>query len=114
MRLRGFGPSLIAIAAGGLGIRVAYALHLGSAAPGTGDFQYYHGLANLLAEGKGFVQPVILAQTGISVPSAEHPPLWSLVLSLTSSLGAKSYLAHRLTGCVVGALVIVVVGLLGR
>jgi 4-amino-4-deoxy-L-arabinose transferase-like glycosyltransferase len=114
MRLRGFGAPLLAIALGGLAIRVAYTLALGRHAPGSGDFEYYHGLAKLLADGKGFVHPLILGYTGVSVPTAEHPPLWPLVLSVTSSLGAKTYLAHRLTGCVVGALAVAVVGLLGR
>ena len=95
MRLRGFGPSLVAIAAGGLAIRVAYTLALGRHVPGSGDYEYYHGLANLLADGKGFVHPLILGYTGVSVPTAEHPPLWPLLLSVSSSLGAKSYVAHR-------------------
>jgi 4-amino-4-deoxy-L-arabinose transferase-like glycosyltransferase len=114
MRLRGFGPSLVAIAAGGLAIRVAYTLALGRHVPGSGDYEYYHGLANLLADGKGFVHPLILGYTGVSVPTAEHPPLWPLLLSVSSSLGAGSYVAHRLTGCLVGTLAIAVVGLLGR
>jgi 4-amino-4-deoxy-L-arabinose transferase-like glycosyltransferase len=104
---------LALIAAAGLAVRVAYTLLIAKDTSGIGDFFFYHGQANLLAEGKGFVHPLFYLD-GITAPSAEHPPLWPVVLSVTSLLGGTGFEAHRLTGCVLGALAIVVVGLLGR
>jgi 4-amino-4-deoxy-L-arabinose transferase-like glycosyltransferase len=108
-----FTVRLAAIAAAGLAVRVAYTLLIAKDTSGIGDFFFYHGQANLLAEGKGFIHPLFYLD-GLTAPSAEHPPLWPLVLSVTSLLGGTGFEAHRLTGCVLGALAIVVVGLLGR
>jgi 4-amino-4-deoxy-L-arabinose transferase-like glycosyltransferase len=108
-----FTVRLVAIAAAGLAVRVAYTLLIGKDTSGIGDFFFYHGQANLLAEGKGFIHPLFYLD-GITAPSAEHPPLWPLVLSVTSLLGGTGFEAHRLTGCVLGAFAIVVIGLLGR
>lgn len=104
---------LAAIAVAGLAVRVAYTLLIAKDTSGIGDFFFYHGQANLLAEGKGFVHPLFYVE-GIVAPSAEHPPLWPMVLSVTSWLGGTGFASHRLTGCIVGALAIVAVGLLGR
>jgi len=43
-----------------------------------GDQIYYSGLADGLARGDGFRDPFIRSRT---VPSADHPPLTSLVLT---------------------------------
>ena len=112
-RLSPFTVRLVAIAAAGLAVRVAYTLLIGKDTSGIGDYFFYHGQANLLAEGKGFIHPLFYLD-GITAPSAEHPPLWPLVLSVTSLFGGTGFEAHRLTGCVLGAFVIVIIGLLGR
>jgi peptidoglycan/LPS O-acetylase OafA/YrhL len=101
------------IAVGGLAIRVAYVLwtphlHLG------GDAAYYHYQANLLANGHGFAEPFTYLGTKRIVPSAYHPPLWTLYLSAFSVVGLKSWLTHRLAGCLLGTASIVVIGYLGR
>ena len=108
-----FTVRLVAIAAAGLAMRVAYTVLIAKNTSGIGDFFFYHGQANLLAEGKGFIHPLFYLD-GITAPSAEHPPLWPIVLSVTSLLGGTGFEAHRLTGCVLGAAAIVIVGLLGR
>ena len=82
-------------------MRVAYTLLVAKDTSGIGDFFFYHGQANLLAEGKGFIHPLLLLD-GITVPSAEHPPLWPVVLSVTSSSEAPAS-SHRVTGCLIGA-----------
>ena len=94
---------LAGIAAAALAVRVAYTLLIAKDTSGIGDFFFYHGQANLLAEGRGFVHPLFYLE-GIVAPSAEHPPLWPMVLSVTSWLGGTGFEAHRLTGCVLGAL----------
>jgi 4-amino-4-deoxy-L-arabinose transferase-like glycosyltransferase len=113
-RLKGFPARLALIAAAGLAVRVAYTLVLARDTMGLGDFFYYHGLANLLGEGRGFVHPVYFAEDGTEVATAEHPPLWPLLLGAASALGGEGFTAHRLTGCVVGSLAIVPIGLLAR
>jgi 4-amino-4-deoxy-L-arabinose transferase-like glycosyltransferase len=108
-----FAIRLAAIAAVGLIVRVIYTLAIGGRTGGIGDFFFYHGQANLIAEGKGFIHPLFYVG-GITAPSAEHPPLWPLVLSVTSLLGGTGFVAHRLTGVAIGVVATVLVGLLGR
>jgi 4-amino-4-deoxy-L-arabinose transferase-like glycosyltransferase len=104
----GFARWLAAIAAGGLAVRLVYTLVLTPRLRGLGDAAYYHGLANALADGRGFVDPA----TGAA--SALHPPLFPLALTPASLLGLDSYNAHRVVVCLIGTATIVAVGLLGR
>ena len=109
----GFGTRLAGIAFAGLLIRVAYTVLIGQDTPGVGDFFYYHGIANELAAGRGFIDPFV-STDAMPYPSALHPPLWPLALAAASELGATTLLAHRLVGCLIGAAVVAVIGLLGR
>ena len=111
--IRGFHAGLLAIAAAGLAIRVAYTVLVADDIGGIGDYFFYHDSANYLADGRGFINPFALA-TGPAEPTAEHPPLWSFVLAVTSLLGGTGYESHKLTGCIVGAAAILPIGLLGR
>lgn len=110
---QGFRARLAAIAGAALVIRVLYTVLIGQDTPGVGDFFYYHGIANGLAAGRGFVDPFVSTDAA-PYPSALHPPLWPLALAAASKLGATTLLAHRLVGCLIGAAVVAVVGLLGR
>jgi Dolichyl-phosphate-mannose-protein mannosyltransferase len=123
--LSSFRVRLALVAAAALIIRVVYLLAVAQDVPGIGDFYFYHWSANLLADGSGYTDPFVLGIYGVSLPTAEHPPLWSFLLAVVSKLGgagsevgvtapAGDFLAHRLTGCVVGAAVVVAVGSLGR
>jgi len=113
--VRAFGLRLGGLALFGLALRVPYTLLFAGDATGpTGDIMFFHNSANLLAEGTGYVAPYAVQFEGVIRPTAEHPPLWPLVLAASSKLGASGYVAHRLVGCLIGAVVIVVVGLLGR
>ena len=61
--------------------------------PGTlNDNLFYHGSANLLAEGRGFVNPFLDRAT----PTAAHPPGFTVYLSIFSFLGIDSVGGHRL------------------
>jgi 4-amino-4-deoxy-L-arabinose transferase-like glycosyltransferase len=104
----GFARSLGAIAAAGLALRIVYAALLTPDLRGLGDSAFYHGAANALADGRGFVDPA----SGLA--SALHPPLTALLLAPAGLLGIDSYLAHRLVMALVGAAAIAVVGLLAR
>jgi 4-amino-4-deoxy-L-arabinose transferase-like glycosyltransferase len=115
MRLpRSFGGRLALIVAAALTVRVAYTLAIARSTPGIGDFFYYHWIANLIADGRGYIDPFDELLRGQVNASAGHPPLWPALLSLVSELGGRSLEAHRLTGCVLGAGTVVLVGLLGR
>ena len=105
--------ALAVIAVAGFALRVAYVFHTRHLSIG-GDAFYYHQQANYLAQGRGFVEPFSYAKTGRAMPSAYHPPLWTLYLTLFSLAGLKSWTVHRLAGCLLGTSTIVLVGLLGR
>ena len=83
--------------------------------PGTvNDNQYYHQSANLLVDGHGFSNPFDFAKTGEIVPTAAHPPGFSVYLAIWSLFGADSVTWHRFAGGVISASVVVPVGLLVR
>jgi 4-amino-4-deoxy-L-arabinose transferase-like glycosyltransferase len=112
-RLSSFRARLLFIATAALGLRVAYTLALAPDELVFGDRFFYHEVAGFLADGRGYVDPFIVAGGGPDRPTAGHPPLYPLVLSLVSLLGGD-YEAHRLSGCVFGAGTVAVIGLLGR
>jgi len=98
----------------GFGIRLATVLGRPHRTPG-GDAYYYHYAANLLVEGKGFIDPFRYAGFPHHyVQSAQWPPLFVVVLAATSLVGFKSFFAHRVWCCVIGAAAVVVCGLVGR
>jgi 4-amino-4-deoxy-L-arabinose transferase-like glycosyltransferase len=109
--LRGFRGRLAAITLLGLALRVAWIL-LGNWSPDRqiGDAGFFHAVANLVGAGHGFSVPDDPAHP----PTAGHPPLHVLVLSLPSALGLTGWTVHRLVGTVEGALTIALVGLLGK
>lgn len=104
----GFARWLAVIAAGGLAVRLIYTLALTPHLRGLGDASYYHGLAQALGDGRGFIDPAF------GSPTALHPPLFPLVLAIPSALGLDSYNAHRVVVCLIGTGTIVGVGLLAR
>lgn len=97
----------------GLVVRVAFAFSQGRRAPG-GDAFYFHHQANLLADGKGFVNPLLYLGGDISRAAADHPPLYSVYLAIWSLLGADSVLWHRIASAVLGTATVVLVTAAGR
>jgi 4-amino-4-deoxy-L-arabinose transferase-like glycosyltransferase len=112
--LRSFRARIGLIALAGLVIRLVYVFGPARNVKGIGDWYFFHWGANLIADGHWFVEPFEQVFHGKLVPSAGHPPLWELLLSGVSFLGGTSYLAHRAFGCFVGAVTIVLIGMLGR
>jgi 4-amino-4-deoxy-L-arabinose transferase-like glycosyltransferase len=103
-----------------LALRVAYAL-LDAEDPGiTGDADWYHEMANLLADGRGYDNPfepsgaVLVPTGGDAPPTAFHPPLFPVLLAIPSLVGLDSYVAHELTACLMAAGTAVVAALAGR
>ncbi len=102
---------LALLGAGALAVRLLYILVIARAPVGVGgDAGYYHSAANLIAEGR-FLYRGILGHAHVT---AEHPPLFPLVLAVVSRVGEGSLLAHRVIGCVIGSLAVVLISLLAR
>ena len=107
------------MAAGGdrvarFGIRLWFVLTLARKNPTGGDPFYYHVQANLLADNKGFSEPFTFTQTGRLIPTAFHPPLFSMLLAVSSLFGGTSFFAHKLAASLAGTGTVVVVGLVAR
>jgi hypothetical protein len=117
--LRRFVPStfrtrLWLIVLAGLAWRVGYVLVTKRHAVVLGDSLNYHFGANLLAEGKGYVDVLRYILYGQRFPGGTHPPLYVTYLAAWSLVGLKSALWHRLVSCVLGAATVGLMGLLGR
>lgn len=123
-RSASFRLQLVLVAGLGLLFRVLYVVvvkrdhSLASEYISAGDQFYYSLAADALVDGKGFVTPwhEIIGEVPLN-PAADHPPLTAIVAALGSLLSPSHtahLLAQRLVMCVVGAGVIVMVGLLGR
>ena len=109
-----FRGRLAAIAVAALVLRIVYVVVLAPEVPMAGDANYFHGQANLLAEGEGFVEPFVFVAYDMSVPTASHPPLYPLVLSPVSLLGGTSIDAHRIAGCFIGVACLILIALIAR
>ncbi|MCW2548450.1 MAG: hypothetical protein JWN96_2910, partial [Mycobacterium sp.] len=94
----------------GLTVRLGYVFIYQYHVPIGGDSFYYHYGANLLADGKGFIQPYDYYQRGWTVQAAEHPPLYIAVLGLESWIGLHTYLDHQILSCLIGTATIFVIG----
>jgi 4-amino-4-deoxy-L-arabinose transferase-like glycosyltransferase len=111
---RGFRARLAAIVAGAVALRLLYVLVLARHVPMAGDSQFFNAEANLVAEGKGYVEPFVQAAYGLSVPTAAHPPLYPTLLAGLSAVGLDGLLAHRALGALLGGVTVVLVALIGR
>jgi 4-amino-4-deoxy-L-arabinose transferase-like glycosyltransferase len=103
---------VILIAFGGLLLRILYV----SVASGDigGDGRYYHAIASLLADGKGFIAPKPYLLEGKILDFAPHPPAWPLTLAGAAFVGLRSAYEQQLIACLVGTGTIVVIAFAGR
>ena len=132
LRLTPFLIGLLAITALGLGVRMAF-IYTERSTPLGGDAIYYDKAANLLADGKGFIEPfrylygseetitlangevkTITIPVGHVEPTAGHPPVYVAYLSVFSKLGIRSPTGHKVASALLGASSILLAGLLGR
>ncbi|MCB1028933.1 MAG: glycosyltransferase family 39 protein, partial [Microthrixaceae bacterium] len=113
-RLPRFAAGMWAIGAAGLLWRLVSVLHITTVNPDGGDPFYYHVQAGLLSAGRGFSEPFRWTTDGTLEPTAIHPPLYSMYLSISSFLGADSYLAHKTLSIIAGMGAVVVIGLIAR
>lgn len=106
--------ALIALIA--LAVRVIYTLAIGredNPESPFGDAFFFHSVANLIADGRGYSHPFYALVQGYDAPTAAHPPLWPLVLAVVSELGLNGETGHRLVGNLVGTGSVVLTGVLG-
>ena len=97
----------------GLGIRLAAALARPDLHAG-GDPAEYWLISNYLADGQGWIEPILYKAYGVHVQTAKLPPLYTLLLSLCSLAGFKSFLAHRVWSGVLSAAGVPIAAALGR
>ena len=115
--MSGFARRLGAIAAAALALRVLCLVLVGrddNPPVPIGDAWFFHTVANLVADGRGYIEPYTWQTQQLEMPTAGHPPLWTGLLSLFSLAGLDSADAHRMAGVLVGTVVVVLAGLLGR
>jgi 4-amino-4-deoxy-L-arabinose transferase-like glycosyltransferase len=111
---KGWWAGLGVLTLAGLAIRLGTVLGRPDRRPG-GDGYYFHYAANLLASGHGFIDPWFYGlHPHQYVQTASWPPLFVFVLATTSVVGLKSFLAHRVWCCVIGAAAVGATGLAGR
>lgn len=110
-----FGRRLAVIGAVAFAVRLVFAIVYEQSHGGPGgDAFYYHWQANAIAKGLGFIEPYAWKCWDFQSPSAAHPPLYSLYLSLFSVFGGTSALVHRIATVVAGTGTVLLVGLAGR
>jgi 4-amino-4-deoxy-L-arabinose transferase-like glycosyltransferase len=76
--------------------------------PVIGDALTFHLEGGHLAHGEGF------RRIFENVPTAEHPPLFMVLIALFDLVGADGFLSQKLLLGLVGTLTVVLVGFLGR
>ena len=110
---RAFAIPLAALSALGFGIALAYALAVSPDEIVAGDTTQYHLLAQGIAHGDGYSTLASLLR-GDPQPTAQHPPLFPLALAGLDLIGLDTLTAHRVVLCVVAAISVALLGLLGR
>jgi len=114
MRDRKWAIWLAVIAAAGLALRIGYVLVTKNPRFLGGDDFYYHHGANLLADGRGFLDPIALLKEHRTTPGAKHPPGYIVALAIPSLFRLRSVLDHQIWSCIIGAGTVVLVGITGR
>ena len=111
---RRFTPALVAIALVAVAIRIAFVVLVDPSVPRIGDASAYHLLGEQLARGDGYVRPFDLVLLHRTRATAEYPPLFPAFLGVAARAGVHSVAAQRIVVAFVGAITVVLVGLLGR
>ena len=110
---RAFAVGLAVSTVLGFGVALAYALGVSPDEIVAGDATQYHLLARGIANGDGYSTLSSVLQ-GDPQPTAQHPPLFPLVLAGLDLVGLDSLTAHRVVLCLSAAAGVALIGLLGR
>jgi 4-amino-4-deoxy-L-arabinose transferase-like glycosyltransferase len=103
--------AVAAIATVGLALRIWYALAAAGEAPLVGDGLEIFGIADAVADGRGYITPIVPAGEE-PVATAHKPPLYPLVVALVFTLTGDSYVAQHLVTAVIGTGTVVAMALL--
>ena len=98
-----------------LAVRIATVLGNPNRTLGGDPFSYHYG-ANLLASGHWFIDPWLYYGHNLHLhfQSAEYPPLYMILLAIPSVVGFRTFFAHRIFSCVIGAAGVPMAAYLGR
>ena len=110
---RGWQLQLLALGLIALAVRLGYLLVFKHPDYVGGDAYCYHHGANLLVDGKGFIDPYRY-KNGVVAQTADHPPGTILVLAAASLFGMRSFFWHQLEMCLLGSATVVVVAVIAR
>ncbi len=111
---RSFARWVALITAVGLVGRVAYVLFVTRHSTVWGDAYFYHESSNLIADGKGFINPIDWIENHIRIQAADHPPLYLVYLAGWSLIGVTSTTGHMLVSVLLGAATIAISAYAGR
>ena len=92
-------------------MRLVYALAIAPDLSGLDDDSFFRDTALFLADGDGYVSGLDAFTFGEPQPTADHPPLYPLLLSFIAWLGGRSADALRMVGVGAGSLTVLAVGL---
>lgn len=106
-----FRSLITSVVAGGFLVRLATLLTVAPTRTDGGDPLFYHVTANLLAQGRGFPEPLNYVAFENWIPSALHGPLYPLVLSFSSRLGGTTYFDHKFLSLLIGTAVVAMTAL---
>jgi hypothetical protein len=105
--LRRVVPAVAAFAGLGLALRIWFAIDVTGASSMIGDGLEYLGLANGIADGRGYVSP--FTPPGVEAAASAHkPPLYPLLLALVAWLGGDGHVPFQIASAVVGTATVVV------
>ena len=128
----GFNKILLLICLLGFFIRLLYFLLVVADNQLSGDASSYHLTANIFADGIGFTEPFrylfgaidsvpvegelieVITPIGHIEPTAGHPPMWTLLLSIGSFLGFTTVFQQQIFSIFLGIPSIILAGLIGR
>jgi peptidoglycan/LPS O-acetylase OafA/YrhL len=111
--VRWFLPGLLAIVVLAIGVRVGFAVGWTFGRPLVGDAAFYHQTGASIAAGQGYSFPSLIPPHKL-LPTAQHPPLFSMVLAAFDRIGVRSDDAQRILLGVVASAGVFLMGLLGR
>ncbi len=106
-----FPRRLLILGVAALAVRMLYIFVIAPEPVGVGgDASFYHSAANLIANGVFYDRRLL----GHNYPTALHPPLFSILLSVVALVGGVHLLPQRIAGCLVGCCSVVLIAVLGR
>jgi len=110
-RLTRFGWWLVGLTVLAIVLRLAFALGLGKPITAPGDAAEFREVAKNLADGRGY--SLEFFNEGMQ-PTAQHPPLFPLLLAALDVIGLGALTAQRIVLAFVASLSVPLMGVLGR